>query len=163
MGSGRLVGCVIEFLRDRALIEHSLKVFGYAHGIGGEEGLSGNDLLILDAAALLHDIGIPQALQKHGSAAGPYQEAEGAALTPELLRRAGLPDEIATRVAWLVEHHHTEHLAAGDPTLQMLMEADYLVNLSEGNVRDRTPDEVLGAFFRTATGKRYMRDVFGRR
>lgn len=156
----RLVGCVIEFFHNPRSIEHALKVFAYAQGIGGEEGLDGNDALILAAAALLHDVGIPSSLERFGSAEGKYQEKEGERLCPELLRRAGAPEGIHERVAGLVGRHHSEELASGDPLLQMLMEADYLVNLVEGNLPGRDPREVYEGFFRTDAGKRYMRALF---
>lgn len=155
-----LIGVIIEYYKKPKWIEHSLKVFAYAQGIGGGENLSDQDQLILEAAALLHDVGIPPALLKFSSAAGEFQEQEGAAATPGLLEKAGLPASIQERVAWLVGHHHTEDLAPGDRVLQILMEADYLVNLVEGNVPDKTPQSVNDAFFKTATGKRYLRGLF---
>lgn len=160
MSLPRLIGCIVEYLREPRAVEHSLKVYAYAHGIGGEEGLGAEDLAILDVAALLHDIGIPAARDRHGSAAGPHQEAEGARLTPEFMRNAGHPDAMTDRVAWLVGHHHTEPAAASDPVLQILMEADYLVNLAEGNLPGREPREVRDVFFRTATGRRYIDALF---
>lgn len=156
MPFSRLIGRTIEFLRQPRSIEHALKVFAYAQGIGGEEGVSGDDMLTLGAAALIHDIGIPSAKERFGSSAGEYQEAEGKRLTPNLLERAGMPERIWERVAWLVGHHHSEPLAKDDPLLQILMEADYLVNLVEGNLPGRDPREVRDGFFRTAAGKRYL-------
>ena len=160
MSLAKLTGHVIEYFRKPRWIEHSVKVYAYALGIGGEEGLGGADLTVLCAAALLHDVGIPAAKEKYGSAAGEYQEAEGARLTPELLEKAGVPEPLHERIAWLVGHHHHKELAPDDIVLQILMEADYLVNLVEGNVKEKTPAEVHDSFFRTDTGKRYLHALF---
>lgn len=160
MPLSRLIGCTIEFFGNPRSIEHALKVFAYAQGIGGEEGLKGDDMLVLDASALLHDVGIPSAIERFGSSAGEYQEAEGQRLAPDLLARAGIPERVWERVAWLVGHHHTEPLAKDDALLQILMEADYLVNLVEGNLPGRDPREVYDGFFRTGPGKRYLKALY---
>lgn len=161
MTFSRLIELTMASFANPRWSEHSLKVFAYSLGIGEGEGVDGDELTILGAAALLHDIGIPAALRLHGDAAGPHQEAEGAKLSPALLERAGVPEALRGRIVWLVGHHHREQLAPSDTLLQMLMEADYLVNLAEGNVKGKTPESVLADFFRTATGKRYMRALFG--
>lgn len=155
-----LMECMMRFFQKQKWIEHSAKVFAYAVGIGDGERLSRDEMTILGASALLHDIGIPSAKERYGDSAGEHQEAESARLAPELMRKAGVPERYWERVAWLVGHHHTEHLAGDDQLLQMLMEADYLVNLVEGNVKDRSPREVYDGFFRTATGKRYLAALF---
>lgn len=160
MSIPNLITVIIDYYKNQKRVEHTLKVFAYGQGIGGGEGITDEERIILDAAALLHDVGIPPALRLHGSAAGPHQEREGALVAPELLEKAGLPARIHERVAWLVGHHHTEELAAGDRVLQILMEADYLVNLAEGNLPGLEPREVLDSFFKTETGKAYLRDIF---
>jgi HD domain. len=160
MSLAPLIGCMIEHFGALRPVEHALKVYAYAHGIGGEEGVSGDDAVALDAAAILHDAGIPAALERHGSAAGPYQEKEGERLAPQLLLRGGVPERLWPRISWLVGNHHSEEKAPGDGLLQILMEADYLVNLAEGNLPDRRPGDVYASFFRTETGKRYMRALF---
>lgn len=157
----KLTGLMIEYFRDPRRIEHALKVYAYARGIGGEEGLGEEDMLLLGAAGLLHDIGAPSAKEKYGISTGRYQEEEGALVAPTLLAKVSFPAEATERVAWLVGHHHTEELAGTDRLLLILMEADYLVNLVEGNWPDRQPREVYETFFRTATGKRYLAALFG--
>ena len=69
-------------------IQHFLKVHAFAKTIGVREGLDEETLYILETAALVHDIGIRPALEKYGSEAGPYQEAEGPAEAEKLLRRS---------------------------------------------------------------------------
>ncbi|HSK68739.1 MAG TPA: HD domain-containing protein, partial [Candidatus Limnocylindria bacterium] len=108
--------------------QHLLKVRGFALLIGGAEGLDGAALRVLDAAAVVHDVGIPPALEKYGSAAGPYQEELG----PEQARAlmAGWPEDEVERVCWRVAHHHPDRDVT-DPDHRALVEADWLVNLYE--------------------------------
>ncbi len=155
-----LIGLMIETYQDRRLTEHALKVYGYALGIGGEEGLAGREMETLCAAAVLHDIGIPKAIEVHGSAAGPYQEKEGALLGRKLLGQVAGTEEITDEVVWLIGHHHTEEDAEGNILLQVLMEADYLVNLSESPQHHPAQAAVRDAFFKTKTGIRYINTLF---
>jgi HD superfamily phosphodiesterase len=157
----QLIGSVIAYLRNLRSIEHAVKVYAYVAGIGREEALSPVEYETLKAAAILHDIGIPEAVRIHGSGAGPFQEAEGAKLVPRFLEEAGVAGVDRDRVVWLVGHHHTAEKAGEDRLLQILMEADYLVNLAEGNLGDTSPQTVRDRFFRTAAGKRYITALFG--
>jgi HD superfamily phosphodiesterase len=157
----QLIGTVIGYLRNVRSGEHAVKVYAYAAGIGKEEALTPTEYETLKAAAILHDIGIPEAVRLHGSGAGPYQEAEGARLVPAFLEEAGVTGVDKDRVVWLVGHHHTPEKAGEDRLLQILMEADYLVNLAEGNLGDTSPQTVRDSFFRTEAGKRYITGLFG--
>jgi HD superfamily phosphohydrolase YqeK len=59
-------------------IAHLVKVHGYARAIGLLEGLDDNTLLTLEAAAVVHDIGIKVCEQKYeGRCSGDFQELEG--------------------------------------------------------------------------------------
>lgn len=164
MPTTKLIGQMIDHFHEPRWVEHSLKVFAYSQGIGGEEGLDRDELLTLGAAALLHDIGIPSARKRHGDTAKrdyAYHEREGADLAPSLLERADFPQPFQERIVWLVGHHHQEDKTETESLLQLLLESDYLVNLSEGNIKHRTPEDVLVNSFATETGKRYLRNLFG--
>ena len=58
---------------DPKRINHFMKVYAFAGLIGRKEGISGRELDILEAAAVLHDIGIHNAEMLHGSSDGKYQ------------------------------------------------------------------------------------------
>lgn len=58
---------------DPARIQHFVKVHSFAAYIGRQEGLSDALQAVLEAAALVHDIGIRPAEEKYGSCAGPLQ------------------------------------------------------------------------------------------
>ena len=151
---------MMHYFNDLRLSEHAIKAYTYARIISEGEELPEADRFILSAAAILHDIGIPQAIKIHGSAKAEFQEKEGALLVPELLEQAGIQDDKKERIAWLVGNHHTFVLAETDFLLQILMEADYLVNLAEGNQSARSALEVREGFFKTNTGKRLITALF---
>ena len=160
MSLSKLIGIMMKYYNDARFSEHAVKVYAYASSIAEGEDLPEDKRYIVSAAAILHDIGIPQAIKLYGSSKGELQEKEGAALVPELLSQAGIHN-ITEQVAWLVGNHHTEALAENDLLLQILMEADYLVNLAEGNAPIEKVVEVYTNFFRTNTGKEYVEALFG--
>jgi uncharacterized protein len=60
----------------------------------------------------------------------------------------------------LIGHHHTyDHIDA--PDWQILVEADFLVNLFEDGESRDTVLKVREKIFRTETGKRILNDMFG--
>lgn len=156
-----LISTMIDIYKDRKLTEHALKVYAYALAIGENEGLDAKDLEILCAASVLHDVGIPKAREIYGSHDGPYQEKEGAIIVEKVMKDMNAAEDFGKRVVWLVGHHHTPKLAGDDHLLQILMEADYLVNLSENPVKYSNPQGVKDNFFKTATGKKYITILFG--
>ena len=133
---------------------HFLKVYGYAKSIGELENLPEDVQLILETAAIVHDIGIKPSLQKYGSSAGSYQEREGGPAAREMLVRLGFSAEVTDRVAYLVGHHHTYSNVDG-LDYQILLEADFLVNMLESEM---AREEICSAYdkvFRTLSGKRF--------
>lgn len=58
-------------------IQHFLKVYEFAHLIGTAEGLDMRTEDILETTAIVHDVGIREALKKYGSSDGKYQEELG--------------------------------------------------------------------------------------
>ncbi len=111
-------------------IAHLAKVHDYARTIGLLEGLDEETLATLEAAALVHDIGIKVSLEKYGSSRGDLQEKEGPPLSRNLLTKLSFPSSMIERVAFLVGHHHTYTNIEGID-YQILVESDFLVNLQE--------------------------------
>ena len=72
---------------DIKRINHFLKVYAFAKMIGEGEGLSSREQYILEAAAVLHDIGIHESERKYSSSAGKYQEIEGPEVARNILER----------------------------------------------------------------------------
>lgn len=156
MTTGSVISAMIETLQGNLHeIEHMLKVYGYARTIGEEEGLDAATQRTLEIAAAVHDIGIPPALRKYGSDAGPYQEELGPGEARALLQRLGCDAPTIDRVCFLVGHHHTTANVDGID-YRILLEADFLVNAAHKKLG---PAAVLAAkesFFRTETGVRYL-------
>ena len=58
---------------DPKRIQHFTKVHAYAKYIGTQEGLTSDTLFTLEAAALVHDIGIKSAEEKYGKCKKNYR------------------------------------------------------------------------------------------
>lgn len=144
---------------DARRIHHFLKVHDLAACIGRMEGLGEEAQLVLEAAAIVHDIGIHEAERLHGSSAGHWQELLGPPEAKHLLGEVGgfTPAQVE-RVAFLVGHHHTyAHIDALD--WQILVEADFLVNLHEDGCSREEAERVGERIFRTSTGRRLLADM----
>ena len=145
---------------DIKRINHFIKVHGYAKAIGEAEGLSERELSILEAAAYVHDIGIKPAEKKYGSCGGKLQEQEGPAAAKEILERLGFDAQLIERVCYLVGHHHTYDNIDGID-YRILVEADLLVNIYEDDLSRDVADSVCETVFRTRSGKRICKTMFG--
>ena len=140
-------------------IQHFIKVHSFAALIGKGEQLDEKTQHILETAAIVHDIGIQAALAKHGTPDGKFQELEGPALAEALLLELGYARDVIDRVCYLVGHHHTYRDIDG-PDYQILLEADFLVNMYEDQM---SKSAVLSAFeriFRSGTGIRYGKMIY---
>ena len=146
---------------DPKRIQHTTKVHAYASMIGKCEGLDEETQFILESAALVHDIGIRASEQKYGHQNGKLQEQEGPAVARDLLTRlGGFTDRQIERICWLVAHHHTYHVCE-DLDYQILIEADFLVNLYEDNESPNAIRAVRKNIFRTESGTRLLEKMYG--
>ncbi|MDY3692704.1 MAG: phosphohydrolase [Dysosmobacter sp.] len=144
---------------DPKRIHHFLKVHAFARLIGLGEGLDPDTQFILEIASVVHDIGIHRAEALYGSSGGKYQEALGPAEAEALLTPLGLSRQVIERVMYLVGHHHTYTDIEG-MDYQILVEADFLVNLYEDNEPPAARKRAYEAIFRTATGKQLCRQLY---
>lgn len=145
---------------DPRRIQHFMKVHDFARTIGQLEGLDDDTLYILESAAVVHDIGIHVCEEKYGSCEGKLQENEGPALAKEMLERLGYEQEVINRICYLVGHHHT-YTNIDDMDYQILVEADFLVNLYEDKVSLDAVHKAYQNIFKTESGKKICRDMFG--
>ncbi len=115
--------------------------------------------LFIKAAAIVHDIGIRLCLEKYGDGNGKLQE------------KKVLPWQSRCSPSWdlkrcdrarqlLVGHHHT-YTGIDGLDYQILVEADFLVNLFEGNTDTAHIRATYDNIFRTETGKKICREMFG--
>lgn len=154
---------MIQYYRnDPKRIQHFTKVHSYAKLIGELSGMQGKELLTLEAAAYVHDIGIKVAEEKYGSSNGRLQEQEGPAVAEEMLGRLHFDEKIIRRVSYLVGHHHTYDQIDG-LDYQILVEADFLVNLYEDGVTKEAVMHAYNKIFRTEPWKTHLcRNVWNR-
>ena len=155
-----LCSMMIEFYRDDpARIQHFIKVHSFAKLIGEEEHLDEKLLYILEAAAYVHDIGIRPAEAKFGRCDGKLQEQEGPAEAEKMLKNLGFDQDVIDRVSYLVGHHHT-YTDIDGMDYQILVEADFLVNLFEDGSGRETAEKVRENIFKTKTGMKYLETLF---
>ena len=146
---------------DPKRIQHFTKVHSYAKLIGEREQLSPEELYILEAAAYTHDIGIKPAEEKYGSSEGKLQEQEGPAYAKEIL--AQFPEVTAAevdRICYLIAHHHTYN-NINEIDYQILVEADFLVNIMEDGLSKEAAIKAYHSIFKTTCGKMICREMFG--
>lgn len=145
---------------DPKRIQHFTKVHSYARLIGIGEELDDASLFILEAAAYTHDIGIRVAEEKYGRCDGKLQEQEGPIIAQKMLSQLGFENYIVERICFLIGHHHTYDNIDG-LDYQILVEADFLVNLYEDDAGNRAIDRAYKRIFKTETGKKIFRLMFG--
>lgn len=145
---------------DAKRIQHFCKVHSYAKLIAETENMDKKDLFILEAAALTHDIGIHVCEEKYGNCNGKLQEKEGPAIAKKLLQELGFAGDISERVQYLIAHHHTYDKIDG-MDYQILVEADFLVNIMEDNLSKEAASHAYHTIFKTECGRQICRDMFG--
>ena len=148
------------FSGDPKRIQHFIKVHAFAAAIAEGEGMQTDDRRTLEIAALVHDIGIKVSEVKYNSSAGKYQELEGPAEADKLLTSLGVERAVIDRVCYLVGHHHT-YKDITELDYQILVEADFLVNLYEDNESRESALRVKDKIFKTETGKRFISTIYG--
>ncbi|HIX90215.1 MAG TPA: HD domain-containing protein [Candidatus Agathobaculum pullicola] len=144
---------------DPRRVQHLMKVYAFCRIIGQSEGLDEKTQNTLEAAAILHDIGIHEAEHKHGSSAGKWQEVEGPAVAALLLKRADADPAACERVLWLIAHHHT-YTASDDKDFRILLEADFLVNAYEDTLPPDACQVADEQIFRTHTGRTFLQNLY---
>lgn len=144
---------------DSHQIQHFIKVHSYSKLIGSREKFDQQLMEVLEAAAIVHDIGIKPSMEKFGRADGKLQETEGPPLAEEMLKKLNFSDDVIERVCYLVAHHHTYTNIDGID-YQILIEADFLVNLHEHQQGKEVAESVYNNIFKTETGKILCKQMF---
>ena len=146
------------FGEDQRRIDHTLKVLDYAEQILAQEEA---DEVVVRVAAVLHDIGIPEAERKHGSSAGRYQEIEGPPIARKIAYEAGLDEKNIKHVAEIVANHHSAR-SIDTNEFRIVWDADWLVNMAP-EARKTEPErlkERIERIFKTETGKKIAYQLF---
>lgn len=155
-----LISEMIEYEKGNPRrVQHFLKVHAFAKIIAEQEGLDERTQDTLEIAAVLHDIGIKPSVKKYGSNAGNYQEIEGPPVARVLLKKYNVSDEIMERVSFLIANHHTYgSIQAVD--YQVLIEADFLVNIYEDSMKPSQIESIRDRLFKTRTGIHLLETMF---
>lgn len=147
------------FNNDVRRINHALKVYGLAAMIAGLEKVTAKDELVISLAGVLHDIGIKEAERKYNSSAGNYQEIEGPAIARGILEQTRVEEDVIERVCFIIGHHHSYSKIAG-LDFQILVEADFLVNIFEDNMEKKAILSISKKYFKTETGLKILRSMY---
>jgi HD superfamily phosphodiesterase len=147
------------FGNDTRRINHALKVQSFCSLICGLEQLNDKEQLIINLAGILHDIGIKEAERKYNSSAGPYQEKEGPAIAEEIMKKNSIHNDISERVCYIIGHHHTYNKIDG-VDFQILVEADFLVNIYEDQIDKSSVTSIKDKYFKTKTGIKLLEKLY---
>jgi HD superfamily phosphodiesterase len=147
------------FGHDTKRINHALKVYAFAQIISSCENLDAGMQETLLYTAVLHDIGIVEAERKYNSSSGKYQQIEGPAIARQILAACGVPAPVIDRVCFITGNHHTYTKIDG-PDFQILVEADFLVNIFEDAMGREAAESVGARIFKTEAGKHLLRTMY---
>lgn len=136
---------------DIRRINHAIKVYSFAVNIAEEEACDKETFNTIAYAAILHDIGIHEAEKKYCSSAGKFQEIEGPLVARELLKDFEISDKIKNRIFYLIGNHHTYDKIDGID-FQILVEADFLVNIYEDEISMSSVESIRNKIFKTKKG-----------
>lgn len=136
---------------DAHQINHAIKVAAYAAFIADRESSDAATIELVTAAGILHDIGIHNAQRTHGSTCGPYQEIEGPPVARDLMDGLNIPGDVQERICFLVGHHHT-YGAIDGIDFQILVEADFIVNVFEEGLSASAVESIRRKVFKTRAG-----------
>lgn len=151
---------MIEYFgKDVKRINHSLKVHAFASLIASNEKPDRTAMDIINYSALLHDIGIKESEKKYGSSSGSHQEVEGPPIAREILTNLKINDSIIERVCFIIAHHHT-YKAIDGIDFQILVEADFLVNIFEDGLEENSVTGVRSKIFKTPAGIALLENMY---
>jgi len=147
------------YAKDPRRVNHFLKVFSFAKSIGELEKLNEETQDILEVAAIMHDIGIKISEEKYNSCAGNYQEIEGPPIAREILLKFKFDEKFINRVCYLIGHHHTYSKIDGID-YQILIEADFLVNIYEDEIKSSQIESIKEKHFKTKVGTEFLANLY---
>ena len=144
-----------QFGADQEPVAHAQEVLAAAEEL---LKLEPADWHIVLPAALLHDVGLKAAEQKHGSSEPRWQELEGPPLARAILLKLGFQMKDIEEICDIVAHHHSPEAPGrrDNPNFRAVYDADSLVNLrklARGKSREELAAMIRDRFL-TETGRR---------
>lgn len=150
---------IFDYDPDGPNIHHLMSVHAYSRMLAMMEKVDAHTLFITETAAYLHDIGVKASKEKYGNSQPQHQEAEGPLVARKLLEKYSLPKEDVERICFIIGHHHT-YKAIDGIDFQILVEADYIVNLMEGYCKRDSLPAMKKNVFKTDSGKYMLEQMF---
>jgi HD superfamily phosphodiesterase len=148
----RIINKMIEYFgHDVKRINHALKVYSFAVLISENEINDDFKKNVVRYSAILHDIGIKEAEKKYNSSAGKFQEIEGPSIARQILSELNIDLKIIDRVCFIIANHHT-YSKIDDTDFQILVEADFLVNIYEDEIPKENIMVIKDKIFKTTAG-----------
>jgi len=147
------------FDKDVRRINHALKVNDFARLIAHESGIDKETRQVIKIAALLHDIGIKEAERKYNSSDSRYQEQEGPAVARAILEPYHLDEKLVDRICYIIGNHHTYTKIDGTD-FQILVEADFIVNIYEDGMKPEVIRSIRKKIFKTEAGTRLLEGMY---
>ncbi len=143
---------------DQKRINHAMAVLDYAEKIQIRESAQ---LDIVQAAAILHDIGIQQAERNYQSNAGKYQEIEGPPIARNILETLNWTTADIDYVCDIVGSHHSGN-RIDTPEFRCIWDADWIVNLADdyANLSINKKRKLIETALRTQTGKSIAEELY---
>ena len=140
---------------DARRVQHAKRVMTHAERILAEE--EGADPNVVLAAAVLHDIGIKNAEERHGTSAARHQETEGPPVARDILLRLEYPEPFIEEVCDIIGHHHHPR-EQETPNFKVVYDADLLTNTEEArSAQSGEAAQQAADGFLTAAGARIDR------
>lgn len=151
---------ILYFDKDVRRINHALKVFSFCSTISAIEQLDPQTSLIVNLSGILHDIGIKEAERKYNSSAGTYQEKEGPEIARKIMEKYSIDNDVIERVCYIIGHHHSYGKIDG-VDFQILVEADFLVNIYEDQMGNSAVETIRRKYFKTSAGTELLERMYG--
>lgn len=154
-----IMSMIKYFGNDVKRINHALKVYSFAEIITNSESLSQTEKEVVKFSAILHDIGIKEAEIKYNSTAGKYQEIESPPIARQILKKNKILDDTIERVCYIIGNHHSYQKIDGID-FQIIIEADFIVNIFEDSLNDDSIKSIYDKYFRTEKGKELLKILY---
>ncbi|MGN1132250.1 MAG: HD domain-containing protein, partial [Ruminococcus sp.] len=140
-------------------INHFVKVHSFAKLIGERENIDERTLFTLECASLTHDIGIKKGEELYNRNDGKIQEQLGPEEAEKMMKNLDFQQDVIDRVKFLIANHHT-YKSIDSIDLQILVEADFLVNTCEDGLSRETAVKLGEKVFKTTTGKHLLKNLY---